>query len=50
MKVKKCLGMVSEYDMKVPPAYLGGQIYRRIRDMTGNEDPHAEAKKVRMKA
>lgn len=42
--MRKVLGRVSEMDMNQPPPLMGQQIYRIIREATGNSDPYKKIK------
>jgi len=42
--MRKVLGRVSEMDLNQPPPLMGQQIYRIIRETTGNSDPYKKIK------
>lgn len=43
--VRQVLARVPEVDWQHPPAHLAQFVHRRIRELTNNADPYAEAKK-----
>ena len=36
---------LGEFDRSTPPPVMGGQIHRRIRELTGNQDPYLQVKR-----
>ncbi len=42
--LRETLAMIAGADLKQPPPVLGQRLHRRLRALTGNEDPYREAK------
>ncbi len=44
--VREVLSWAAEMDFNRPPAIIGGRIHRRLREITGEDDPYREAKSL----
>ena len=44
--IREVLGWAAEMDFGQPPAIIGGRIHRRLREITGEDDPYRETKEL----
>ncbi len=44
--IREVLGWAAEMDFSQPPAIIGGRIHRRLREITGEDDPYRETKEL----
>lgn len=44
--IREVLSWAAEMDFSLPPAIIGGRIHRRLREITGEDDPYRETKEL----
>jgi len=44
--IREVLGWAADMDFSQPPAIIGGRIHRRLREITGEDDPYRKTKEL----